>query len=176
MATQQELIRRTNTITDDEFENIDLIDWFNQCQSEALAPILYIPTRADLAQVSTGLYTLPPNFKSDLSLVNSTSTFDIFGSELRVHTNPPTVLTIEYNRFPARITTNPTQVPEIPEPFHDLYIFYAAMMAMLMDEEHERYMYFREQFMAAYQGLKKHMDNLKALSRGTRVSTWVVIR
>lgn len=176
MATLKDLIRRTSRLADDDFDNIDLIDWFNQCQSEALSPILYIPARADLVKMPSGLYTLPSDFKSDLVLTNTTSTYDIFSNELILNGTSPSVLSVQYNRFPARITTSMEQVPDIPEQFHDLYVFYGCMMAMLADEEHERYMHFREQFLLAYQGLKKYMDTVKSRSSGTRVDTWVVIR
>lgn len=176
MATVKELIRRTNRITDDEWDNIDLIDWFNQCQAEALAHVLYLPATADLPLSPSGVYTLPSDFKGDLDVVNSGTTFDIFGKELRMYGNKPPILTIEYNKYPKKITTSPDQIPDMPEAFHDLYIFYGAMMAMLADEEHERYMHFREQFIVSMQALKKYMDTARSSRIRHKTGAWVVIR
>jgi hypothetical protein len=90
--------------------------------------------------------------------------------------NKPTALVVEYNKYPTTITSNGDLVPEIPEAFHDLYIFYAGMMAMLLDEEHERYMYFREQFLGAYNGLKQFSDTLRSNRIRNKTMSWVVIR
>lgn len=176
LATIKDLLYRTNKIVDDEFEARDLVDWFNQCQSEALGKILYLPATVNLTISPDGLYTLPDDYKDSLEIVNSTSPFDIFGKEVRMYGETPAILTIEYNKYPTLLTTSPDQIPSIPEAFHDLYVFYGAMMAMLMDEETERYMQFREQFITAMNSLKRFMELAKSSRLSRKTGAWVVIR
>lgn len=179
MATIEQLLRRANRIVDDTFDNIDWIDWFNQCQNEAISEILFLPTKTILTRNQDGTFTLPSDYKDTLVVLDeNVESYKVIGNVLEIDNEDVTNLTIIYNRFPTEIQNNPDQIPDIPTQFHDIYVFYSAMMAMLSDEEHERYQAFQIEFAKALGSLKKYMDRMKSQFRQAYIglNSWTVVR
>jgi len=171
MPTVSELITRGNRLIDDTFDNINWVDWFNQCQNEDLADIIYLPTKTTLTKNNEGFFVLPDDYKDSLIIRTEGVTANLIGNELEVEDNNIDELDIIYNKIPTKIENIADQVPDIPEQFHDVYIFYGAKMAMLVDEEHERYNFFNAEYLNSKLSLKKYMDK-----RRIRPSRWQVIR
>lgn len=179
MPNIQQLLRRANRIVDDSFDNIDWIDWFNQCQNEAISEILFLPVKTTLSREEDGTFTLPDDYKDTLIILDdNVETYRLLDTTLEIDNEDVDSIDIVYNKFPTEIQNNPDQVPDIPKQFHDIYVFYGAMMAMISDEEHERYQAFQLEFAKALGSLKKYMDKKRTEFKHAYLGadSWTVVR
>lgn len=176
MGNVSELIERVADLIDDEIENKQAVDWFNQCQNEAVSSELYLPKRVTLVANDQGHYKLPDDYKDDLKILDMTLPYMVVGDTIYVDGGTPN-LDITYDSFPRDIPNDPTFVPDIPTKFHSLYIFYAASMYMLMDEELERYQTYNYEFEKAKEGLLASAENMRKLSvKRNNIKAWKVVR
>lgn len=163
MATIADLLRRVQVLVDDTIDTTDLIDWFNQCQDD-LTEILYLPTSKTLTKNVDGKFVLPDDFNGELKIVSPTTikSYVIYDNIIYFDGYETTTsLDITYNKLPTELTNTTTQVPDLPASFHDMYVFYAAKMFALMDEESERYTMFDNEYQRKEFKLKKHMAKLR---------------
>jgi hypothetical protein len=162
MATFQDLVRQTEGIIDDSFDTINYIDWFNECQDD-LIDVVFLPTIVELTIQPQGYFLLPDDYKDGflittteenapfLDLVGykdkTTVGYKHFSNRIYLQ-GLPDVTTVEvyYNRLPERFGSDPTFVPEFPTEYHYLFPLYAAMKAMLMEEEEDRYEMFKNDY------------------------------
>lgn len=188
MATFQELIRRTNTLVDDDFDTINYIDWFNECQDD-LIDAFYLPAIVQINRNPAGYFLLPANYKEGIMVATTEDNapfLALVGFKDKVTTGYkhldnkiylqglPDVNTIElyYSRLPNRFGSDPTFTPQLPEEYHYIFTLYGAMKAMLMEEEEDRYQMFKND----YTVVKLQMlRNLRKKNR-TNIIAWQVIR
>ena len=176
MAKLSDLLRRVEAKLQDTFENADVIDWFNDCQND-LSDVLFLPTIAVISRDSNGKFILPSDYNDSLKTIYSDS--KIIGNELIVKDDNVSEVQIEYNKLPKVIENNAEQIPDIPAHFHYLYVYFACKEAMLADEENERYVLFKTEYLEGKVKLKKYMATLKSnyLTGGKGgVGAWKVIR
>ena len=157
--TFADMIRVTLRKADEEIENIDLRDWFNEC-SDDLSSVLYLPTEAVVERNEDGVYPLPENYKDGLLVELEDNVFPrqiaitdtklkgyfLRGSVIHIRGWEPDQITVQYNRLPAKFTTDPDFEPDIPSQYHYIYPIYAVMQAMFAEDEPERYMQARDEY------------------------------
>lgn len=174
MATVKEMQGRTNRIAESDFDNADLTVWFNDCQDD-LSTVLRLPSRATIPNTD-GIFLLPTTYKDDLKVLGyERGEYVVFGKAIEILKDAPAEIKIEFNKLPAKITGDPTQVPDIPVQFHYLYVLFAAMRGLMAEEEHERALLYKNDYLMAKFDLKKHMDKTKPLTRGAG-GVWTVVR
>lgn len=158
--TFADLNRVTLRKADEEIENIDLRDWYNECQDE-LSSVLYLPTDLEVLRDGDGAYPLPANYKDGLTVElpddggfpssidmkdRNRRGFYIRSGKVYLRGWEPASVTIHYNRLPAAFTTDPDFVPDIPQQYHYIFPIYAVMQAMFAEDEPERYMQARDEY------------------------------
>lgn len=176
MATVKDLFRRTQAMIDDNLNNADMIDWFNQAQDN-IGDLLYLPTLQTVTRdIVSGNFLVPANCNGELKILEPAgiSVYSIYDNTLYFDGSDDVALTqikITYNRVPTIITSNPDLIPDIPERFHDVYIFYASMMAMAVEEEPERYAMYEKDYLRARGQLQKYMGKIRP-----KPESWKVVR
>jgi hypothetical protein len=188
MANIRDILRRTNNKMGEDFETADIIDWFNDCLNE-VSDVLFIPASATLTVATSGTFTLPANYRDSLKVyvkdggaeilpydrASNTPGYTLVNGVMRLigYDGTPSVFVV-YNRKPAAITNNPEQVPDIPDEFHRIFEHYACAMAMLSDEEHERYSMYNQQYLKVRGQLRSFMNALR--SKYNPITAWEVVR
>lgn len=181
MATVKDMIRRASSKMDDSLDNTDFIDWFNDCQNEQM-DILFLPSDKTITKLPTATgFVIPNDVVSLLDVYVGGNILDPRRGEYTRMNNllvladkSVNTIHIVYNKKPAEIKNNPDQVPEIPSQFHRIFEFYACMMAMLADEEHERYQGFYSQYITTRIQLEKYMARQRSIYRP--LNAWGVER
>lgn len=190
--TFKEITDSCNRQLDQDFDNGLYVDWINACLEEIQEEV-YLPTRTTVTANVDGSFTLPTNYKEDLRVRIGADTrfsqqvaydeptvqgYAIYGETLYVR-NRTGVTSVElfYSRFPAQITSSPTDVPDIPDRFHNVIASYCKMQAMLFIEdiaEDERYAFYAAEWQRGIAKMKDFFDKQKASEIPT--TTWVVVR
>jgi hypothetical protein len=173
LAKVSDLIRRFSALVDDTFDNITVVDWFNQCQNN-LTDLLYLPTLTTIDKDVSGYFILPSDFNGELKILDpdTIDVYSVYDKSLRfTGSEDITQIEVTYNRLPLAVTTNPEFIPDLPEQFHDIYVFYACMMAMHPEEEPERYSLYEKDYLRARYQLDKYMGKTRP-----RPKSWVVVR
>lgn len=151
---------------DDNVDTIDLIDWFNQCQ-DAITNYVYLPTLTTITRdVATGKFLMPTNVNGEFKILTPVGidVYSVYDDYILFTGSDDLTLTsieVTYNKLPAEIVNNPDQVPSIPVRFHDIYVFYASMMAMQMQEEPERYDKYEHDYNRTLSQLQKFMGKAR---------------
>lgn len=172
MANISNLLRRVNTLLDDEPLEDDVIDWFNQCQ-ETLTSYLYMPSKTTISKTGdvfpipadfNGIIdVLSPEYVTNLLIIDNNICFDELADTSSI--------TILYNKLPADLTNSDSLVPGIPKQFHQVYVLYACMQAMHPEEEPERYAQYERDYLRIKNDIKIYMDKQKP-----KLDRWVVER
>ena len=174
MSTVSELFRRTQTLIDDALDNINMVDWFNQCQDNIL-DLLYLPTMVVLTKdTATSKFLVPSNCNGELKILvpNTVECYNIYDEQLYFTGEEDTeTITVSYNKMPTIITNNPAQIPDIKSQFHDIYVFYASMMAMSADEEPEKYALYEKDFFRVRAQIQKYYGKMRI-----KPTNWTVVR
>lgn len=151
MPNVQELLRRVEALIDDTLDTITVVAWFNGAQA-ALADVVLLPTKATIVRdpVSLG-FPVPADLNGQLRVTSPATItgYEIYNGNMYLSgggAEDITEIEVRYNRFPADVTNDPTQVPELAPQFHDLYVTWAAMQAMHPEEEPARYAQYERDF------------------------------
>jgi hypothetical protein len=170
MAKVGDLLRRLQALVDDSIDTINMIDWFNQCNN-SITDLLYLPTLVTIAKdEASGKFPLPSNSNGEIKILDpaDVEVYSIYDNLIYFDgSDEVSTIQVTYNRLPAAIVNNIEQVPDIPPQFHDIYIFYGAMMFQHMDDEDSgeygetRYKAFEKDYLRMRAELQKYMGKMR---------------
>lgn len=188
MANIRDMLRRTLSKLGEDVETSDILDWYNDCLDE-VSDVLFMPTTATITRSLEGIFVLPANYNTSLKLYIEDGGEQVYpmasgvtgigyvfenGTVRLVSLPEQTSLFIVYNRNPIPIVNNPEMIPDIPPKFHRIFEHYACAIAMLADEEHERYAMYNQQYLKVRSQLQVHMSKQRALY--FPMGVWEVVR
>ena len=162
MATLSELNERAEALVDDNIDSILLVDWYNQCLEE-LSNILYLPTRQTLTYDGTG-FPIPDDYNGELKILTDvdTTVWEYYDNYIHFDGEEDyATIDVQYNRFPALITSSTTEIQDIPARFHSILVFYACMMYCHVEEEFDRQVRYEANYNKIYTQLNKYMSKTR---------------
>jgi len=171
-----QIIDEINKDLDDEIDNAELIGWINRCMDD-LSPIVKYQKSAIISKViGQKEYSLPSDYMRVVQLVDGMNPmneiplrdtqsegYKLWGNQLILQPTPTTTGNLDlYYEGKLPHLVNPDDEPQIPSPFHDLFILYTVAKRQYQDEEENMQM-------NAWSGFQSRKGELIAFYRKTKI-------
>jgi hypothetical protein len=185
--TLTQLITEATSLTDETYDNVQWVDWFNNCLDD-LSPYLYLDDIATINEDTegSGIFTIPETYLSmirvdgtnkDIPMLepgdDDSIGYKLRGTKLYKQNDVSTTITCTFYRRPAYLTTLDSSAEvDIPAGCNRALIYFAGAQAMMLEDETERFNVFSDQYekaKAAVQSMNKHRKPAKT-------GQWGVVR
>ncbi len=146
-----EIYEEINKDVDDTLDNEDLKGWINRCMDELSPYAKYQQSTVISLEKDKKEYDLPSDFLEMGQLVDGTKImyqlplknlhskgFKLWGNKLIIQPTPTESKNLDlYYRAKLPHLENMDDEPQIPSPFHDLFILYTVAKRQYQDDEQE---------------------------------------